>query len=300
MKKVISILFFIQPAFNCISQDYIKFPESNAIWNYRIEGSYISPFEWPVLDSLGHKITIYNDEYTQLFSFSKGQSVLTGGIRQDTLLKKVYFNNLTNEIVLYDFSLEQGDSIHYSTNGNYSFRYYKIVDSLGFINIGDQLRKCWYLTNSYLGIKDVWIEGIGSISRYGLLNPNFPLIAEDGSTPWFGCFKHAEVSYSNTNICDNPCPCQSWLVGIDETISPPNAVKIYPNPFNQYFYIEASEILPEFNTIEIISLNGNLMFKQAVNNQKLVKIIPHQLPKGMYIIKLTGNTGTWSLKLTKQ
>lgn len=67
--------------------------------------------EYTVIDSLGKTITIESVEYIELYKAFKNGSNIIGAIREDTTLKKVYFNNFFEEIVLYDFKLIEKDSI---------------------------------------------------------------------------------------------------------------------------------------------------------------------------------------------
>lgn len=270
------------------SQDYFKFPEHNSIWNYKFYGSYIAPHEWSVIDSLGNVITIDDKEYTELYTIGKHVSTLTGAIRQDTLSRKVYFHNFSDEIVLYDFTLKQGDTIHYTTNGDYSFTYYKVVDSLSIISVNNQNRKVWHLTNSYLSKADTWIEGIGSVTGIGLLNPNQPLVSEDGSTPYFGCFKYNNVVFTNQSTCNQTCPCTQWFVGVPDPLVVKQSIKVYPNPFYHSFIIEQFQNNYSITSIDIISSNGTIIYNEKFDKTGMVEIYPGNIPKGIYYLKIIG------------
>ncbi len=254
--KIIIILVLI--TVNCFSQDYFRFPTSDAVWNYKIVGSLSYPYEWPVIDSLGQETTIGSHQYIEVYTAAHGSSNIVGAIREDTLTKKVYFHNFTNEIVLYDFSLEVGDTIHYTTNLWYSLDYFKVVNSVDLISINGQDRKIWHLSNSYLDMSDVWIEGIGSVSRNGLLYPNNPDIVMDASNLYFGCFKHDTIVYINSSICAGTCPCMDWLVKVDEFDNLNKEIILHPNPTTGKVNLELDKSYTDVK-INVRTIEGKLV-----------------------------------------
>ncbi|MDO9512540.1 MAG: hypothetical protein Q7J34_12325 [Bacteroidales bacterium] len=103
MKKQVVIFCLILISFSAYSQEYFKFPDADALWNFKITGSLGIPHEWPVTDSLGQKIVINTFEYSEVFRAAEGNIWLLGAIREDTAARKVFFHNFSNEILLYDF-----------------------------------------------------------------------------------------------------------------------------------------------------------------------------------------------------
>jgi len=98
--------------------------------------------------------------------------------------------------------------------------------------------KMFHLLNSLYGMNDYWIEGIGSVYRYGLLYPLKPYIVLDGSTPYFGCFTHDTISYFVDSTCLGDCPCTDWLVEIMENVINDSEIVIFPNPTKNSLTIE--------------------------------------------------------------
>lgn len=299
MKRTLIILIAVFSAQFLFPQVYYKFPTADAIWNYKIAGSMSYPYEWPVIDSLGQKTTIGSFQYIEIYSAARGVSDLIGAIREDTLLKKVYFHNFSNEIVLYDFSLNVGDTIYYSTNLYYSLDYYKVVNNIDSISINGQFRKRWYLTNSYMGMPDTWIEGIGSVYRYGLLYPILPDIVTDASTPYFGCFTDETIVYLEGSNCIGTCPCTTWLVDIKDINHNENDIKLYPNPIRNKLNVEILNNRFAFFNLEIYTYNSVLIQKLDITSKKNIEIDLSFLPRGIYFIKLTGKDNITYRKFIK-
>ncbi|PLX08839.1 MAG: hypothetical protein C0596_05965 [Marinilabiliales bacterium] len=294
MKKTTIFIIALLSTFLSFSQEYHKFPTSNAIWNYKIVGSLSYPYEWPVTVDLGGEITIGSYDYVEVYR----NSYIVGAIREDTLQKKVYFHNFTNEIVLYDFSLEVDDTIYYSTNLNYNLDYYKVVNSISTIEVSGQLRKVWYLTNSYMDMPDIWIEGIGSVYRYGLLYPNDPDIVMDASTPIFGCFSHDTITYIVTDVCASGCPCNDWLVENEENVNKDEIINIFPNPVKNCLKLTINDEIFSYKTLQLFSSNAKLISEIEIVSDQF-EIDMGSMADGVYYIKLLGDKKTTMKKFIK-
>jgi hypothetical protein len=223
-----------------------------------------------------------------VFRAAEGNIWLLGAIREDTAARKVFFHNFSNEILLYDFKLEPGDTIFYTTNLFYAVDYYKIVDSVNTVNVNGQIRKRWYLTNSWLDMKDIWIEGIGSVHRYGLLYPNDPDIVMDASVPNFGCFKHDTIVYIDGSTCLGTCPCTEWLVSVDENEIQENEVAIYPNPVSKALQINVVGCKNAFDYLQLYSSEGQCVLEKKIMKNENIYLNVEFLAHGLFFIKLTG------------
>ena len=121
----------------------------------------------------------------------------TIGIREDTLRRQVFLANssFSEEILLYDFSLETGDTVTRNTYINYGggIQNNFIVSHIDTVNIGGVLRKKIYISCSEhliftsFASTEAWIEGIGG--NLGLLFPIF--------------------IYDTTDVCENLLICFS-------------------------------------------------------------------------------------------
>lgn len=298
MKKIIFILISIFFTCQIFSQDYFKFPTSDAVWNYKVVGSYSYPYEWAVIDSLGQQITIDSIQYIELYQTSSKNLRMLGAIREDSVQKKVYFRNFDSEIVLYDFTLEAGDTIYYSTNLHYNMDYYKVVDAVDSILVSGQYRKRWFLTNSFFGMSDIWIDGIGSVFRYGLLYPNLPDIVLDGSTPCFGCFSYDTILYVDSDHCSGTCPCTEWLVETQENHENNNEISLFPNPVKNTLTIEFDANKEVYQYLELFTYNAKLIRTTKINSKKM-EIDFSKLNNGVYFLKFIANEKTVIKRIIK-
>ena len=136
MKKFIFISFLLlgNVFANAQAWKYHPMPDSNAVW--RVDWSSSSHCWPPSLYSkyqytIGMDTTIGIKTYKKIFRSgragmcggSAGSYIYNyaGGMRQDTINKKVYFicPNYSTDTLLYDFSLHIGDTLHtvYIFNG---------------------------------------------------------------------------------------------------------------------------------------------------------------------------------------
>lgn len=94
---------------------------------------------------------------------------VSGYLRQDG--EKIYFSEGEREILLYDFGLSVGTTFKSAIHPDFS--YVSRLDSVRDTTLNNTVRKIFYLTeypdfDPSIKQKDVWIEGIGSITN-GLL-----------------------------------------------------------------------------------------------------------------------------------
>lgn len=70
---------------------------------------------------------------------------------------------------------------------------------------------------------------------------------------------------------------------------PAVTVQVYPNPFVHSITLETSlDVLTEPITIQVFNMQGQRLMQQSVNAPKS-EVVMHALPKGVYLIKVTGN-----------
>ncbi|MCK4661404.1 MAG: T9SS type A sorting domain-containing protein [Bacteroidales bacterium] len=285
MKTILIILFFSISIFGN-SQNYYPFPDSNAIWNHYFEtGESKKSSDTSMYYSYGLMgDTIINSiNYSKLYKFI--DTVFTsyaeylGGLREDTS-KKVYYTGkgfwggyFADEILLYDFSKNIGDTIEYGIWGE------TIILDIDSILIGQNYRKQYYI------IYDCFIEGIGSIK--GLL---FPItdIPTKVYTFWdLVCYKQNDnVLYLNSNY--NRCfPIIDNIELIDKTIT--ENIKIYPNPVINTSVIDLSNLQADKYKIEIYNSIGiNILIKSITSDSK-IEIRKKDLLSGLYMYRLIRN-----------
>ena len=190
------------------------------------------------------------------------------------------------EVLLYDFSLQIGDTILLSnpitpfpSNGGF----YKL-DSIVSQNLLDnQSHKFFYLSptasNQSSDELPVWIEGIGGLT----------LINGPGGTPdinrvgKISCyFNDGFLSYSQLDSLDR-CTVK-YVTGLKEIQRHSN--RIYPTIFESILRLED---VSEVSEVVIYSLRGEEVYRRKLNHQSYENLELSHLEKGFYVIRLYDN-----------
>lgn len=205
-----------------------------------------------------------------------------GGIRQDTANKKLYYKpdcNFYKDTLLYDFSLELGDTAfaanNYQQNVCESFGgLYWIVTNIDSVLLEDGI----YHWRWWFGNTMKVIEGVGSdngfVTReagvcmpyYCKLVSNHNLITND-------------TLYKDPTTCSYPNRCNLTTAIPEHLFKSP--IKIYPNPASDFISIE----LPQNYTqaqLSVYNLTGQLVSHKHLT-QSSQQIPIHELGNGMYI-----------------
>jgi len=190
------------------------------------------------------------------------------------------------EVLLYDFSLQIGDTILLSnpitpfpSNGGF----YK-VDSIVSQNLLDnKSHNFFYLSptasNQSSDELPVWIEGIGGLT----------LINGPGGTPdinrvgKISCyFNDGFLSYSQLDSLDR-CTVK-YVTGLKEIQRHSN--RIYPTIFESILRLED---VSEVSEVVIYSLRGEEVYRRKLNHQSYKNLELSHLEKGLYVIRLYDN-----------
>lgn len=188
--------------------------------------------------------------------FFPANTCLFGYMREDTAARKIFFvdNIFSAEEVLYDFSMQVGDSINlnFYQPGYYQNGYYTL-DSIGTVNIPAGARNIFYLNNHVTPFIPAmeWIESVGhpghlvytrSCNSFG---GNFSFNCFDkidrGFCEMLTCFEHANFkvyfdSCAHQNAVNNFCvqyedSCNYWnTCGAVEELGFVKAFSASPNP----------------------------------------------------------------------
>lgn len=288
MKPVISLLIMFFSTFQMNAQTW--FDQDDA-WTY----SYFAPFatsgysEFTVVDTitvngkesviLKNQITAYDQQFEQ---FVSDEREIVCYEEND----KVYKLNFEMEFeLLYDFSLEVGDSIVYYFDYNMgndeckdSIVYY--LDSLSITEFaGEELQtqnfSFYDVDYDYQGTKMI-IETIGDV----------------GSAFDVKAFHNCILDQESFNLCafnniQNELKftledCFSLPVSTDDILTESN--RVYPNPSTDYFYVSDSEFL---ESLSIYNPMGILIKKFSPANSYDISVYE----KGSYIIQMKDKDG---------
>ena len=277
MKKIITLLITIF-AISSISnaQQYIHFPDSNAIWTqiYTVNSPYsFGRYEYGMIGDTIINTTVYHKIYQRSVvgnsdtTITPANSTFVGAITEDSL-KRVYFIQFDNHfncttninLKLYDFSKQIGDTIFLDTLQPECSTYpYMVVDSIDSVFSYNGYLKRFHLN------RDTWIEGIGSTrSLFSSIEAYTTCICWEESV----CFKQNGITiYMNPyyNTCYPPFSNNIPPDGIKSYKR--TEITIYPNPAKDNITIETNTINTE-NRLEILNMIGQTVYTSNIINKK--------------------------------
>lgn len=215
--------------------------------------------------------------------YIQGQGELLGAYRNEG--NQVYYckwngSDYEEEVILYDYDLEEGD--FFNDEDPHPMEVTSIYTITDFYGV---TRKVFEF--SFIGLEEeteFWIEGIGSSK--GFVNSCNYTPTNDGAIFHLLCYHVGdELIYINPeyNSCD--------IDEIEESDSE-NGLNLYPNPANSTVKIANADHFT-INKIEVIDLLGRTVARIENNDE----IDVSALPKGQYVVKITGET-TLVKKLT--
>lgn len=292
MKK----LYFLIVSFLLINfsnaQTYHEFPDSNTIWNIYIHNVWTSYNEESTRYAFFEDTAIIdNNVYSILYELEDDTTLNIinatpfAYFREDSS-KKVFCRFDTTDILLYDFSLNVGDTVctDASFYGGYMGPYLqcRVLDSIDSININGEYRKRFFLNGGMQG--NVWIEGIGAIDGEGLFAP-IADICTCGFEYYLACVKENDtVIYINNPMCSS-CFCSLYANGAADRKDISNnleKISIYPNPTTSTITIQAENI----QNVNLYNLQGKLIYEGNDNEVDL-----GVEARGIYIVNVTTNKG---------
>ena len=237
MQKLTTFITFTLLSVSLFSQDYTPFPDSNAIWKSSEDPYppppqiwYVAHWDYVILgDSIVNDLTYkkigridYNVQCSQIYN---GPYYVTL-IRDDTLARKVYhWDDLYGETIMWDFTLQVGDSVPVGFNGGYGYE----VASIDSVLCGDSYRKRFHYEGDALYPIEV-VEGIGA--NTGLLEHMFVF----EHIHWLRCFYQDGVPiYLNPEVDQCDLEIDTCLtVGIIEKSTNDLKVSVNPNPVSTW------------------------------------------------------------------
>jgi hypothetical protein len=178
-----------------------------------------------------------------------------GGIREDS--NRIYLSKskyTSEEVLLYDFNLNANDTsivqrlVHINNFSSYPTKVK--VDSVNNLNLNGENRKRLFVGYQCIGYpeynsKDVWVEGIGSLS-YGLLNESCRCFTGCYTEAYLTCyFEDDNLIWSNSNFSRCVIDSSGNVNYINEIDPNPDKVLIKPNPITDISiigYIDGFEL----------------------------------------------------------
>lgn len=282
------------------TRDYIPMLNEGAVWfeTYTDYNLPPSPYGYNHAAKLYFQgDTTFNDmNYLKLYKAfvdlhcqeMMDEPLYSGALREDTLGQKVWIveYDQSEEVLFFDFSLNEGDSIPESCYFSKNF-YPLTIDNIDTVTTYDGLeRRKWQFNHDGwpVGGSEV-IEGIGSINGLiaGFIVPNTPYWEE------LFCF-----AIDSSNIYPNPNPFNCVLPSDTcMTVGMANReikddILIYPNPVLNTQQLHLENITKEGDEIAgilLIDTKGTLVLGSETYQNHTQINLPNYLT-GFYILKI--------------
>jgi len=287
MKKIvfINIVFIMHftGAQYLFSQNYHPLLNDSATWYYAFNSG------WGAITDPTHikGEEIINEMVYKSYGYVEMGNVLAY-VREDTIERKVYIMmcshyNEGKEVLLYDFSMEVGDSIcyeYFSTCINIIDIGCFHVDSIIPFTTENGNLKAYYLSGSQPWDKNIiWIEGIGSL---GLFEEPFNSSDTSGGNYSLNCYYQGDQLFYQSTISKRKGECNiNDYNKIENSTS--NKLIIYPNPSESTINIEG---LIKDSRITVYDIYGRQMFSAKSFVPGIIRINIRDWEKGTYFISI--------------
>ncbi len=224
-------------------------------------------------------------------------------LREEIENRKVYLMVIPDfgspkEVLLYDFSMEAGDSIELF---NYVTPYvnepgYFTLDSIQLAPLvdGSDYRHFYLSANmpAFAGTTNaIWIEGVGSRTMINAPG-SYPDINNVGQLSCF--FKNTELFYANTDSIPG-CTIEYPELGLPETLE--TNYRIFPTISNDKVTIESDA---KMDDVQVIRIDGRIV-RTFTPNHHMLEIQVSSYPNGMYYVVVNqGQQSQYRMKFIKQ
>lgn len=293
MKLRVLLLFStISISLISIAQSYHPLVKENASWTIEYWYDFSPPSGHEVyklfieddttVNTLNYKF-VYQNKWDSLSKIKNKNGIRL--IREDTLSKKVFViyldgsigNNDSIEWLLYDFSVQVGDTLIYDTlplwyNNPGIYR----CDSIDTIFIEGHARRRFYFTRNIPFGQDIWIEGIGSI-QIGFFGPHFE---EFESFYSISCYWDDELFWRN----DTTRSCAVLTIGKISDVA--TEVKVFPVPVQNTLFISS---LTGMHSYKILNLDGRIVKSGLIESEKQINF--SSIQSGFYLLMIVNTTG---------
>ena len=201
--------------------------------------------------------------------------------RQDS--DKVYFRNDEDDILLADFSLSVGDTLHmnYPTSAPFVIA---AIDTIVMADGSQRIQFKYYCVNDddpEIPNEGTWwtmIEGIGTfgdmfsqLQSCSLLDPNY--------------FRYTRCFYNTGSLVYKDDEVLDCFISSTSNLQN-NTTKIYPNPGSEIITVQSES---DIKSLDFVNISGQVVHRNTNIDSRNVVI--SALPVGIYHLKITLNSG---------
>lgn len=157
-------------------------------------------------------------------------------------------------------------------------------------------------------------NSIANFEQYDMCGAGTEVIfytIENGGHSWPGAFPVPGLGNTNQDIdattliweffdrFTHPSPAEGMIISSQKEVIADNLIQLFPNPFSDYIILKFNA--PEAKTIQIFDAAGRLTkTEQIAANTSDFALATSHLETGIYIIKISSETGVWNKKIIKQ
>jgi len=279
MKNIFTCLLLF--VFACVGrgQDYVPMLSSNPCWGIKYVDNISTP---PVTEQSGFYHVLFNEveivsgiEYTKFYDNYDPvlQDIPVGFMREDVATQQVFYLNADEEntwlncggeeILLYDFSAEVGDTVYHCPNSDL----YYVVQSITTLE---------EYTNP-----EIEFYGFGGGRVYEVYSSEFDFstIYEGVGSNTGPIHKPYNVSTPGNDILADFTFSCSFILDTDD-VSESN-FEVFPNPVIDNLHIESEENL-QLTEVRIYDLTGQILMTEKTVESSSLDV--RTLAKGVYFV----------------
>ena len=290
MRQLFFILLLTGYLPNLNSQDYVPMAVDSATW-LMTDGDEIPQFSESIVLRIEGDTTINGLNYSKLYYYDVylyevifNSRKLLGLIRDDISQRKVY-GGLING-VQFGFETFLSENVQCDWGDVNSFQEHLLYDFS--LQEGDTINNCMYPFPTKITL-------VETIERHGFQRRNYVLdhegysIMTEGIGTCIGIFKGEQCYITGYDYyrLDNYCIGSFSNCNITTSINQQSLnfqIDIFPNPTQTYLHIEASDKLKK---ISLLNLNG-----KVINHyEKTTQIDMTNFLEGIYIVKIEDEEG---------
>jgi len=264
----------------------VEFPTLNAHWCY--DGYTELSFDpWNYCISPSELVELNGRTYSKISYFSHPDDPSEQDILYRGEGRKFYVipQDSTEEILIYDFNLEVGDTFVATWGWQIwnSFESLEVYAVDTILTVDGIARKTITLGN--VSSYGTWVEGIGS-QDWIFVYPGYSgwLDAGYNVTCHFQEEEPIHSPWGNAESCDLDA-----LTGISET-ELNSTFDLYPNPVREILTVKFKDL--KIHKIKIIDFSGNMVFENKVDLQQYSLRTSNILASGVYLIQVHKENGS--------
>jgi hypothetical protein len=275
MKQICTLLIIICSFFlNAPAQNFVS---ENNLWSIVITNSGTDQYNRSIYYKFLGDSTINQTTYEKLYS-TKDEQMEEWGFnslwyeQNDSIFK--YDENSQQNLLTYDFNIEEKDSFYYSTAEMYMY-----VDSTNTTIWGGEERKHIYLSTPEIpGLQTIWRQGVG---QDGLIIRSSEAFIV-GAFAKILCFtENNELVYQNPDF--NTCYINTTDVTTIEDQA--KLIEVFPCDIGTLTIRMSSQQQGEFM---LFDLEGRKILNQDINDTETQLCLPQS---GIFIYRFTSNEG---------